>query len=228
MFKKAYLFAYNAACAVLWAACLVRGAAYLAEHGWEKTTSTHGFYDAVRDALYVGQTLAVMEIVHSALGVVRSPLATSVMQVSSRLLLLWGVADLVPESRAAAGFVVMVLSWSLVEVPRYAFYAMGQVGYVPYPLTWLRYSLFAVLYPSGITGELLTVVNALPFVRERRPWSVSMPNSMNLEFEYFWMLIFVLVIYVPGSPVMYKHMSKQRAKVLGGADAKASKSKKKQ
>jgi hypothetical protein len=31
------------------------------------------------------------------------------------------------------------------------------VGTVPYPLFWLRYSLFIVLYPSGISGELIQV-----------------------------------------------------------------------
>ena len=35
---------------------------------------------------------------------------------------------------------------------------MGRVvGTVPYPLFWLRYSLFIVLYPSGISGELIQV-----------------------------------------------------------------------
>ena len=53
----------------------------------------------------------------------------------------------------------MILSWSMVEVPRYAFYlaaiATGDATKgTPFPLFWLRYSLFAVLYPTGITGEL--------------------------------------------------------------------------
>jgi very-long-chain (3R)-3-hydroxyacyl-CoA dehydratase len=53
----------------------------------------------------------------------------------------------------------MILSWSLVEVPRYAFYVMALITgdatkKTPYWLFWLRYSLFAVLYPTGITGEL--------------------------------------------------------------------------
>ena len=47
----------------------------------------------------------------------------------------------------------------MVEVPRYAFYlaaiATGDATKgTPFPLFWLRYSLFAVLYPTGITGEL--------------------------------------------------------------------------
>jgi Protein tyrosine phosphatase-like protein, PTPLA len=40
------------------------------------------------------------------------------------------------------------VSWALVEVPRYLFYVFNLLGDVPYPLFWLRYSLFALLYPT--------------------------------------------------------------------------------
>lgn len=39
------------------------------------------------------QTLAVLEIVHALVGFVRSPLATTGMQVFSRLALVWGIAE---------------------------------------------------------------------------------------------------------------------------------------
>lgn len=45
-------------------------------------------------------------------------------------------------------------SWACVEVPRYTFYAVNLfVDVVPLPLFFLRYNLFMVLYPSGISGE---------------------------------------------------------------------------
>lgn len=215
MIKKLYLVAYNLACAALWAMTLARAAACVAELGWAATGDAR-FYEAVKETLYVAQTMAAMEILHSLLGVVRSPVVTTVMQVFSRLLLLWGVADLVPESRASPGFVLMVLSWSTVEVPRYLFYALGQFDAVPHALKWVRYSMFIVLYPSGISGELLTAYVALPYLRERRPWSVSMPNEWNFEFDYFYFFCLALLTYIPGSPTMFGHMQKQRAKVLGG------------
>ncbi len=44
-------------------------------------------------------------------------------------------------------------SWACVEVPRYTFYAVNLfMDVVPLPLFFLRYNLFMVLYPSGITG----------------------------------------------------------------------------
>jgi hypothetical protein len=59
----------------------------------------------------------------------------------------------------------MIISWSLVEVFRYMFYAAAIISGdstkgTPYPLFWLRYSLFAVLYPTGITGEMTVFLKA--------------------------------------------------------------------
>ncbi len=52
------------------------------------------------------------------------------------------------------------------EVPRYAFYVSNLLqDKVPFPLFWLRYSLFIVLYPAGITGEWFTLRAALPQLR---------------------------------------------------------------
>lgn len=72
----------------------------------------------------------------------------------SRVWTLWAVMHISPMSQTSLFFTLACTSWSLVEVPRYAFYAFNLLGSVPYPLFWLRYSLFAILYPTGITGEL--------------------------------------------------------------------------
>lgn len=43
------------------------------------------------------QTLAVLEVVHAALGVVRSPIGTTASQVASRVYTVWGVVEAVPK-----------------------------------------------------------------------------------------------------------------------------------
>jgi very-long-chain (3R)-3-hydroxyacyl-CoA dehydratase len=50
--------------------------------------------------------------------------------------------------------VLPLRSWACVEVPRYLFYALNiYMDTVPFVLFFLRYNLFFVLYPSGISGE---------------------------------------------------------------------------
>jgi hypothetical protein len=96
----------------------------------------------------------------------------------------------------------MMLSWSLVEVPRYLFYALNlYMEKVPFPLFWLRYSLFAILYPTGITGELGQILSAMVDFKQ---------SSLAL-----WYFLFVIVLlYIPGSPFMYYHMIGQRKRAF--------------
>jgi very-long-chain (3R)-3-hydroxyacyl-CoA dehydratase len=61
---------------------------------YHRSTST---YLRVGTQTAIVQTFAVLEVVHVLLGWVRSPLQTTVMQVSSRLFLVWGIADQFPE-----------------------------------------------------------------------------------------------------------------------------------
>lgn len=48
-------------------------------------------YDIVGNAVAIVQTAAALEIVHSVTGLVKSPVPTVVVQVYSRLFLVWGV-----------------------------------------------------------------------------------------------------------------------------------------
>ena len=50
-------------------------------------------YDVVGGAVAIVQTAAVLEIVHSISGLVKSPIPTAVIQVYSRLFLVWGVTQ---------------------------------------------------------------------------------------------------------------------------------------
>ena len=63
----------------------------------------------------------------------------------------------------------MVGSWALVEVPRYLYLAVNTVCkgldmQPPLFLHFLRYNLFMLLYPSGISGEYLQVTLIDPWL----------------------------------------------------------------
>jgi very-long-chain (3R)-3-hydroxyacyl-CoA dehydratase len=133
------------------------------------------------------------------------------------------MVHLAPPSQQHWAFSLMAASWAAVEVPRYGFYLAsllsGPDG-VPGWLTWLRYSLFMVLYPAGISGEIGCLWNCLATVRDERIGEWALPNAHNVAFDYhaaLWLAL--LVAYPPGAYVMFTHMLKQRRKVLGGAAA---------
>ena len=94
---------------------------------------------------------------------------------------------------------------------------------MPYPLLWLRYSTFVILYPLGVASEMTMVYLAMPTIRKERPLSFSMPNSINFAFDYYWFCWLAIACYVPGLPELYLHMLRQRKKILGKPSHKAKK-----
>jgi hypothetical protein len=104
----------------------------------------------------------------------------------------------------------MVLSWSSVEVPRYAFYVAALITgdatkKTPYPLFWLRYSLFAVLYPTGIVGELsvfLAAAHDAPFV------------AIFGRIGTVYYATFLPIVYFFGSPFMVMNMIGNRKNAM--------------
>lgn len=123
-------------------------------------------------------------LTHVTIGIVRSSLPTTVMQVSSRLLLIWGVVNRYPSATATSPFYSsMLLAWSVTEVIRYSYFVWNlQGGGVPQAVVWLRYNTFYVLYPVGILSECVEI------------WKASTVAERPVQLG-FWG---VLGVYVPG------------------------------
>jgi very-long-chain (3R)-3-hydroxyacyl-CoA dehydratase len=164
--------------------------------------------------LYFFQSLAVMEIIHAVFGIVRANVVTTFVQVISRVQLIL-VHYNFEDARLSEGMIPMVLAWGLVEVVRYLYLALNMFGIAPRFLTWLRYTLFYVLYPLGVYGEMRVLYDALPSIYDSEWLSISLPNSWNFSFSfatYIWLLIYV--IYIPGLYIQYTHMMAQRKRAL--------------
>ena len=76
------------------------------------------------------------------------------------------------------------------------------------------FSLFYVLYPIGVAGEMKIIYDSLDIIAEREILSVSLPNRLNFAFNFHTWLVIVLLCYPLGLMVQYKHMMRQRRKVL--------------
>ena len=192
-----YLVLYNFACMCGWGGGLVLAGQSLIATGGDLTKC----WDAMAPSLQPAQWAMCLEVVHAMLGFVKSPVAVTFMQVSSRIVALCCVLfSSTMNTTWHAG--LMAISWSLVEVPRYAFYLNtllgpgGQKGTL-YPVFWMRYSLFALLYPTGITGECFTYYGCA----FNDPTFTALWGGAAAAF-----IKLTLAMYVPGGPFMYFNM----------------------
>ncbi|XP_026563691.1 very-long-chain (3R)-3-hydroxyacyl-CoA dehydratase 2 [Pseudonaja textilis] len=205
----AYLVLYNVVMTAGWlviAVGLVR--AYLA------TGSYHKLYHSIEKPLKFFQTGALLEIVHCAIGIVPSSVVLTAFQIMSRVFLTWGIAHSVKEVQSEDSILLFVVAWTITEIIRYSFYTFSLLNHLPYFIKWARYTLFIILYPMGVTGEMLTMYAALPFVKRSGLFSISLPNKYNFSFDYYTFLILVMLTYIPSFPQLYFHMLHQRRKVL--------------
>ena len=191
---KTYLKLYNLLLCIGWTVLL---AAYLV-NGCELTHFT-------LILLNICQFAAVLEIIHALLKVVSSPVMTTIKQLGSRFLVVVLIDLLKSEEYIGIGGVtglhLIMFAWSITEIVRYAFYFTGLIEKEVKTLVFLRYTLFLVLYPAGVTGELLIIFSWMK--RDGLSWSANDIIFGIIMLSYF--------IFFPG---MFGHMLSQRRKKL--------------
>lgn len=55
----------------------------------------------------------------------------------------------------------------------------------------------------GVSGELLTIYAALPYIQKTGLYSITLPNKYNFSFDYYTFLILTMVSYIPCKCVFY-------------------------
>ena len=173
-----------------------------------------GLFKEVEMFLLIFQTAAILEIVHTLIGIVRSNIVLTTIQVFSRVFIVWGILMTVEESQECIGFAMLLTAWTITEIIRYSFYAFGLFNSVPYFIMWLRYTLFIFLYPIGVTGECLAIYTSLEPVKNKELFYFAMPNSLNFVFNYYYVLCSTSILYLTNFPSLYLHMFAQRKKNL--------------
>ncbi|XP_047061438.1 very-long-chain (3R)-3-hydroxyacyl-CoA dehydratase PASTICCINO 2B-like [Lolium rigidum] len=196
--RRVYLSLYNWVVFFGWAQVLYRAAsALLLGSG-----SHEAVYAAVEQPLLLAQTAAFMEILHSILGFVKSPVSVSLSQISGRLYLTWGILWTFPEVQSHILVTSLILSWSVTEVIRYSFFGTRETfGFEPSWLLWLRYSTFLVLYPIGLLSEVGLIFVAMP----------------SMKVTQYYASAVLTTLYVPGFPYLFRYMLAKRKKVLSAA-----------
>ena len=210
---KAYLFLYNIVLCLGWGYVL-----YLVGMHHVEGKKNVDLYDTIERPLQFFQSLALLEILHSILGLVSSPIMTTLMQVFSRIFVVWVSLYLehsVKYTEFEALFITtLLIAWCVTEVIRYSFYAFKLYDICPHFIVWLRYTTFVVLYPLGVSSELALTYFRLNYLKEHRPMSLTMPNAYNMSFDSYIFVWIVMFSYLPGFPQLYMYMFAQRKKVL--------------
>jgi hypothetical protein len=191
---KNYLAAYNLIAFAFWLAYLAAFAA--------------AGFTLDRPALIllnIAQGLAVLEILHTLLKWVKSPVMSTAAQVFSRILVLV-LIDIFYHHRSIqpitqTGIVMVSIAWGITELVRYSFYFLSLLDREPKWLLWMRYTFFIVLYPFGVTGEWLIIVT---------------PLVLHFSFSLYTVMVAVLAVsYLYYFPVLYMYMWKQRKAKVG-------------
>ncbi|KAL8129901.1 hypothetical protein V2J09_019056 [Rumex salicifolius] len=113
------------------------------------------------------QSIAFLEVIHGALGIVPSGALLPLMQWGGRIHYLLAILHRIYEVQGSASVFVTFSMWSLGEVIRYSHYALNCTGSCPYWMTYIRYTAFILVYPIGLCGEMWLMYHALPFIKEK-------------------------------------------------------------
>lgn len=211
---KGYLFLYNGVQVAGWSYVM-----YLTISHYLSGGSTSNLWSVVGTSLMYFQNAALIEILNVSLGYVRSPFFITFIQVLSRVMVVCCLLWATPTAQVSIGLPIVIFAWSITEIVRYSFYALNLFNVIPYFLVWSRYTFFYFLYPIGITGELLLYYATQSYVSETNLWTWEMPNTLNFTFNYRYILIGIMLFYIPQFPQMYMHMVNQRKKVIGGQNS---------
>eukprot|EP00771_Trimastix_marina_P000894 gnl/Trimastix_PCT/1927.p2 GENE.gnl/Trimastix_PCT/1927~~gnl/Trimastix_PCT/1927.p2 ORF type:complete len:224 (+),score=67.40 gnl/Trimastix_PCT/1927:27-698(+) len=155
-----------------------------------------------------------LEIVHAALGVVRSAWHTAFMQIFSRWYISWAILGFAPDVAKSWIFIMMVASWSITEVIRFGYFVLMTLDALPAWFGKIRYSTFFLLYPTGAGGEVLLAILGFGALARLPAPTVSWWPNMLLGLSLYGFNWFFVLCYLPGLPFMYRHMIIQRRKFL--------------
>ncbi|XP_005089728.1 very-long-chain (3R)-3-hydroxyacyl-CoA dehydratase 3 [Aplysia californica] len=180
-------------------------------------------FETTGSQMMVCQIIAVLEVIHPMIGLIKSNFIMSLAQVMGRNLILFLLVLQEPRLQISPMCWYLFVVWSCVEVIRYPFYLLQIAGLEIKTLTWLRYTIWIPLYPLGILIEATIVVMSISFFAETGYFSIELPNSANFAFYFPYFLATYLVLMAVGGTNNLSHMRNQRQKQLYGKSSSKSK-----
>ncbi|XP_073156902.1 uncharacterized protein [Henckelia pumila] len=208
--RNLYLISYNFFQALGWSFSLFRILS-----GFLSTQSIHGAYASAGELICWLQTLAFLEVIHGAIGIVPSGVLFPLMQWGGRTHFLLAVLRRIHEVQNLPSVAITFFAWSLSEVIRYSHYVLNLTGGTPKWITLVRYNAFIFLYPIGVfPGEMWLMYKALPLIKKKKLYADHLP------FSYYNFVVLLLFCYPFFWLKLYLHLFKQRRSKLGKSKRK--------
>ena len=206
--KSIYLILYNFIQLCGWSCFFLKVTNYLIN-----SKSVQEIYSSTHLILECCQYGAFLEIIHSIIGLVKSSIFATSIQIIGRIIIV--VILQFFQSAVSQGYFLIYFAWSIVEIVRYTYYIMNLLQKdffkfnIPYILIWCRYSFFVVLYPIGVSGEMITVWNAKKDFNKYILFQTDKYTFTAADLIYpIW------IFYIPALIYLYGYLFKQRKKVL--------------
>ena len=174
-----------------------------------KSKSIQEIYNDTHLILEYCQYSAILEIIHSLLRLVRSSIFATSIQILGRIAIVAILQYF--KSSISIGYLLLSFAWSLIEIIRYSYYILCliKIEYkslnIPYIHIWCRYSFFIILYPIGVSGEMITLWNA------RKDWE---KYKLINKYTFADLIYPIFILYIPSLIFLYSYLFKQRNKTL--------------
>merc|ERR1711916_44177 len=229
---KAYLLFYNLTVWIGWCSVLIKTFKHLfVDNNAGDVMNTifseeenFDLWQKIGASLKIAQTAAILEIVHGMVGFVKAPIMSTFPQVYSRVFVLWAsIHSAQPLSVSRPMFTGLVLAWSITECVRYLFYSLALYDQSAYILTYLRYTMFYVLYPFGVACEMSCMIKSAEHSANTGMYNLQLPNRWNFVFNFQYFIYVQSIVWVFGLYGLYTYMIRQRKKVLSGQASKKTK-----
>ncbi|CAN9499348.1 unnamed protein product [Ophioblennius macclurei] len=182
------------------------------------------FYDTfhtMSDVMFFCQTLACVEVLNAAFGIVSTSVIPTFFQVVGRNFILFIIFGSLEQMHNKAVVFFVFYLWSSIELVRYPFYMLGSLNINWKTLTWLRYTIWIPLYPLGASAEAVAVMQSIPIFDQTKLFSIPLPKAVGTSLSFSYFLYLYLVLMVVGLFFNIKHLYKQRQKRLRPKKRKA-------
>ncbi|MEQ2309830.1 Very-long-chain (3R)-3-hydroxyacyl-CoA dehydratase 1 [Ameca splendens] len=130
----AWLTFYNIAMTAGWLVLAITMMRFYIQKGTHK-----GLYRSIARTLKFFQTFALVEVVHCAVGIVRTSVIVTGVQVCSRIYMVWFITSSIRQIQNEESVILFLVVWTVTEITRYSYYTFNLLHHLPYFIKWARW-----------------------------------------------------------------------------------------